>query len=102
MNDAKLISHIVTLSVALFATAVPVSLLLLRQYRVTPKLWKTWSMQAALVKLICNATYLTIAVVRSYSRGKISGHLIDTVRCFPFALAVIAEVCDVFLLLNII
>ena len=101
MYDAKLISHIVTLSVVLLASIVPVPLLLLRQYRVSPQLWKTWPMRTALAKAICNATYLAITVIRSLSKGKASGHLIDTVRCLAFALAVIAEVCDVFLPLNV-
>ena len=101
MYDAKLISHIVTLSIILLTSIVFVPLLLQRKYRVSSQFWKTWLMRIVLVKVICNATYLTIIVIRFLSKGKAFEHFIDTVRCFAFALAVIAEVCDVFLSLNV-
>ena len=100
MYDAKLISDIVSLSVVLLASTLFVLLLLL-QCRVSSQPWKTWSMQVALIKLVCIATYLTIVVTRSDTGGKISVHLIDIVRCFSFALVAIAEMCNLLFLLNV-
>ena len=95
MYDAKLISHIVTLSVVLFASIVPVPALLVRHGGVGLHFWSTWSVRTAIVKAICDVIIFTIAVILFINRRKVSGQLIDTLRCLAFAIVITAEVCNI-------